>query len=328
MVQFLVAATQLKRFLSSRNKLVVVSICALLSLEIVAYADNCSRDTCWNSENSWFHLKGADEVPVDDWCDVFYLVSTNILSERNESGDTLYLASLTPKEKAVLSKEIGYVATHVFCDSMNFFSPFYHQHTMEAINLTAELYGALKKKLVNEVYEAFCYYFENLNGGRPFIVAGFSQGAMLVKEILKLMTSEQYSHMAAAYLLGWGLNDDDLKYSFIKPAQSSDDYGVTISYNTVASPDGIWNAVMDNGTYCINPVNWKSDSSPAYFEYKGQQLQACVDTSAKVLVVNGFKEEILPFVAPWPEGCLHHYEFIFFAKELGANAKLRAYHHR
>jgi len=282
-------------------------------------------DRIWSEKDAWFSLDGTDTAPQEDWADVFYLVSTNIISDRTDDGDTLYLASLTPEQKAVISKEIGYVAKHVFNDSLNFFSPFYHQHTVEAIYLSPERFGELEKQLTAEVYEAFCYYMDNLNNGRPYILAGFSQGANLAKEILKKMTPEQYSKMAAAYLLGWGINEDDLKYPYIRPAQTADDRGVTISYNTVSKIDGIWNLVMDSTCCCINPVNWMTDNSPASFQYKDQNLRVHVDTSYNVLVVDNFKKEPVSFVNIWPENCLHHFEFLFFEDQLRENAKLRAY---
>lgn len=281
-------------------------------------------DRIWADPASWFVPHKAAAEPKEDRADIFYLVSTNIISERDELGDTLYIASLTADQKDVLSREIGYVANHVFKDSLNFFSPFYHQHTLEAINLPQEEFNVLKKQLAKETYEAFNYYMDNLNGGRPFILVGFSQGAMLVKEILKRMTGEQYSGMAAAYILGWGLSKDDLSCPYIRPARTIDDHGVTISYNSVSDTSGIWDAVMDDNFYCINPVNWRTDSTPADFQYNGKTLQVHVDTTHHVLIVNNFEEEPLPFTAPWPEGCLHHYEFIFYADQLRENAILRA----
>jgi len=296
----------------------VIICCGLLSC-------NGGGDV-WSSADAWFQYEGSNPEPREDWADVFYLVSTNIISERDERGDTLYRASLTSDQKNVLSQEIGYVAKHVFGDSLNFFSPFYHQHTMEAIDLNTEAYGILREQVADEVYEAFCYYLDNFNRDRQYILAGFSQGAMLVKEILKRLTPEQYSRMAAAYLMGWGLNEADTTYPYIRPAQSAYDRGVTISYNTVTGPDGIWAPVMDDASFCINPVNWTTDGTPANFEYKGQSLQVQLDTTLDILTVSNFTPEALPFSAPWQDGCLHHYEFLFYEKQLCENAKNRAYH--
>jgi len=195
---------------------------------------------------------------------------------------------------------------------------------MEAILLPPEKYRDLADGIADEVYEAFCWYMNHENHGRPVILAGFSQGALLVKEILKRMTEEQYSHLVAAYVLGWGVNKNDLKHPHIKPAQSEDDRSVTICYNTVSSADGIWNFVQDSSACCINPVNWCTDSTPADFEYHGQTLQVSVDTVLNVLMVKGFKKEPLPFTAPWPDNCLHHYEPLFFARQIGANARHRS----
>lgn len=276
----------------------------------------------WSRDYNWY----KSEKPVDtSFADVFYLVSTNIMRDTLYDGTVRYRASLTDTQKATLKQEISYMENRVFCDSLNFFSPYYHQYTMDAVGLTKDEFKDVEGPVADETYDAFCYYFDNLNGGRPFILAGFSQGAQLVKEIVKRMTPQQKEKMAAAYLLGWGLNDDDLKNPNIVPAKNAFDKGVTVSFNTVASLDGIWGAVMDDASVCINPLNWKTDATPATVKYHGQDVTVHLDPVNKVLIAEGFKKEPLPFVEPWPADCLHHYEIMFYNPFLNQNAKDRIY---
>lgn len=276
----------------------------------------------WSRDFNWY----KSQRPVDtSFADVFYLVSTNILRDTIFDGTIRYRASLTDTQKSILGMEISYIENRVFNDSLNFFAPYYHQYTMDALSLTKEEFKDLADQVTKEAYEAFCYYFDHNNGGRPFILAGFSQGAQLVKEIVKMMTPEQKERMAAAYVLGWGLSEEDLKNPSIIPAQNAFDKGVTVSFNTVASLDGLWDAVMNNAAYCINPLNWKLDATPARLQYNGQDVTIHLDTANKVLVAEGFEKEKLPLAEPWPADCLHHYEIMFYAPALGRNAKDRVY---
>jgi len=270
---------------------------------------SCSSPTDW-----YINRKGFD-------ADVFYLVSTNIGHEEDENGNTLYRALNTEEEKQVLAVEMAHIENKVFPDSLNFFAPYYHQHTLEAIDYAD--YPKLVSDIADEVYSAYRYYLRHFNEGRPVILVGFSQGALLAKEVLKRMTDSEYSHIAASYILGWGLNSEDVKSDHIRPAESSDDCGVCISFNSVADTSGRWKAIMDDACYSINPVNWCTKSDSACFEYKGQKLTVQLDTAKCLLVVKDFCEPELPFIPIWPKGCLHFYEIQFYNDFLNSNALLR-----
>ncbi len=291
-----------------RHRLLAI---ALLAAFAVAYTPQSE----WSDKTNWYEsTKGINE----EFPDVFYLVSTNILKEEGS-----LTALNTPEEKSILAREMKHIEIRVFGDSLNLFAPYYHQHTMEAISLEKEKYDSLAVTIVDEVYASFKYYLKHLNGGRPVVLAGFSQGAMIAKELLKRMTPEEYSSIAAAYILGWGLSEEDVQHPQVRPAERADDTGVCISFNSVSDTSAIWTPVLNNAAYSINPVNWRTDAVPATFEYKGQTLTASLDTARMALVISGFDEPKLRFKPVWPSGCLHFYEIQFYNRFLRANALLR-----
>ena len=53
----------------------------------------------------------------------------------------------------------------------------------------------------------FRYYMDNINDGRAYILACFSQGAMMVRAILGTLTDDEYRNMKAACMIGMGLTD-------------------------------------------------------------------------------------------------------------------------
>lgn len=59
------------------------------------------------------------------------------------------------------------------------------EHEAEVYRETGSLDDAFKGLPLQDAEAALDYYFENLNEGRPFILAGHSQGAAILKELLK-----------------------------------------------------------------------------------------------------------------------------------------------
>ena len=92
-----------------------------------------------------------------------------------------------------------------------------------------EYYTDLRKKILD-------YYFENYNNGKPFILAGHSQGSQILTMILSDYMKEHpehYKNMIAAYVIGYSVTDKYLAANpHLKFAEGADDTGVIISYNT------------------------------------------------------------------------------------------------
>ena len=68
--------------------------------------------------------------------------------------------------------------------------------------------------------------------------------------------------LVAAYLIGYSVTKDDLKkYPWMKLAQGENDTGVIITYNTEGADAGP-SPVLLPGAGAINPLNWRTDSTP------------------------------------------------------------------
>lgn len=278
----------------------------------------------WSDEEAWFL---GQVRPDDSLADVLYFVSTSVIESFDSTGAPSPRAVLDSAECEAMSHEMSYMRRKVFPDSLNFFAPFYHQGTMKALVLDPVDTGAVIDSVYAECRDAFNWYMENLNGGRPFILAGYSQGAMIVKDILKNMSDRQYSRMVAAYLIGYELTAADLGNSHIVAASGATDTGVTISFNSVCGTGGnadsgcIWTEVCSAPATCINPVNWCTDSTPAPATDGDFSLSVALDTLHNVLVVNGYGSDCPRpvFDAPWPDGCLHGRELKIYSTSLASN---------
>ncbi|MBQ7222663.1 MAG: DUF3089 domain-containing protein [Bacteroidales bacterium] len=263
----------------------------------------------------------------EECVDVFYIVSTQAINEYSPEGEELYRVSLTQDQREFYDMEMDYMA-EAFSDEFNFYSPYYHQFTLDAVYLTPEEYERVKEQVVQEVLDAFRYYMKHYNKGHRYILAGFSQGAIISLDLLKRMTDQEYSRMIADYCIGYRISEEDLANPHIRAAQGADDKGVVISFNSVENTDAIWDVVTEGAAACINPLNWRTDSTPAELRYDGDTAEVMIEQEHQVLLVKGLdmdKYRFAPLDGFYPYGNLHHYDILFYSDEIAQNARLRAY---
>lgn len=244
------------------------TICLILT--VLAAAGCCPKEKNagllpqepdYSKENMWYRTEG---MSTDKEVDVFYVTPTCVWSWQDSTGNTIYyMDTENPGQRAAtdVSTRLGY---ELFRKSCNFFSPYYRQITMECWFGSEEEIERKYAVAHNDILKAFRYYMDNLNGGRPFFLAGHSQGAKaIIRLIEESLTEEQYSRLIAGYAFGFGISREELeKYPHLKPAEGSGDCGVTVCYNSVSAPEAISPAFKDNAV-CINPVNWMTDGTYA-----------------------------------------------------------------
>lgn len=258
--------------------------------------------------------------------DVFYVVSTNVASAIGTDNVDTYRAFLTEDDRALMAKEFAYIAKK-FGKKANTYAPYYHQYTMSSIGLPDKQFMPLRQEVAKEVFEAFDYYLEHYNKGRNFVLMGFSQGAMHVQDLLRHMDDATYKRCIAAYSLGYRLSAEDLKHPHIKVATGAEDTGVTISFNSANSVSAVWPMLTDGAVTCINPINWRTDSTPATTDIDGVTATVHIDKSKQVLIVEGLQPEryYIPSLSRFcPVGNYHLGDLIFYPEHLVKNATLRA----
>ena len=160
-----------------------------------------------------------------------------------------------------------------FEDVANIFAPYWRQVNGLKLPMMSfeEVYDAEWAEPRTDVYAALDYYFENLNDGRPYFFAGHSQGSRLCYMVLSEYMKEHpdyYENMIAAYCIGDSLTKKYLEENpHIKAAQSADDLGVVVSWNTEGPANkGRDSLVISPGAISINPLNWRVDETPASAE--------------------------------------------------------------
>ena len=175
---------------------------------------------------------------------------------------------------------------------------------------------------MDDVCAAFDYFQAQRDQSRPLIIAGFSQGGMAVVELLKHMSDETYGQLAAAYVLGYKVTPEDtLQTKHIKAAQGADDTGVTICYNTVKDVKYI-NSIIAASCIGINPVNWRTDATPATLH---DTITVTLEPERHVLVVTGYSgSEYQAYKNFINVGDIHSCEPWLYSECIKKNMALRA----
>ena len=226
--------------------------------------------------------------------DVFYVPSTWEYDWRTPDGLISHHADPSRADhRADMSIEIDGIADYM-ADGNNFYSPYYRHITLNS-------WATLNEDTINRRYHdvafvdvknAFDYFIRNFNNGRPFILAGFSQGGKSVVELLKVIDEDTRGRIVAAYVMGYKVTPEDIRnHPYITAARDSADTGVVVCYNSVADVKYVKDVVSTPNVMCINPVNWHTDATPAILN---DTITVTLDPQANVLVVEGFDGSYLP----------------------------------
>jgi len=215
---------------------------------------------------------------------------------------------------------------------LNYYSPYYRQCSLQSF-VNDSLTKARLQMPLEDVRRAFRYYLDHQNGGRPFILAGFSQGGMIMLELQKEMDEETFSRMIAAYAIGVPIADS-IHHRHIVAAKGADDLGVTICYNSVKDIHCTMPG-FEHSSMAINPVNWRTDGTPVTLitepspllpvdKQKKDTMTVRLDTSSGLLLVEGLTatDYVLPLIGK--EGNYHSREIWLYRHQLRENMALRA----
>lgn len=226
--------------------------------------------------------------------DVFYIPSTWEFDWTTTDGSVCHYADPSREDhRADMAIEMDGVAEYM-ADGNNFYSPYYRHITLDSWATLNEdtISRRYHDVAFQDVKAAFDFYMRERNGGRPFILAGFSQGGKSVVELLKTLDEDTRGRMVAAYVMGYKVTPEDVaSYPYIKAAADSTDTGVVICYNSVSNVKYTKPVVAAPNVMCINPVNWRTDAVTAVLD---DTITVTLDPRAKVLVVEGYDGSSLP----------------------------------
>ncbi|AFA47446.1 DUF3089 domain-containing protein [Acetobacterium woodii] len=322
--------TRINRSATAMLLAVVLVICLCLS--------GCAPQVVgvdYSKAENWAYLPLNENITKD--CDVFFVAPTVYLGTADAHSMDLGDEETKAQFLGATNMEKG-----LYDGDTNFFAPYYRQAALNAYTMEDTAAAPYFDVAYADVATAFDRYLKDYNQGRPFILAGFSQGS----EMLLRLMAEKFDdptlndQLVAAYLIGWRVTPEDLNnYPFLKMAQHSGDTGVIISFNSEA--EGIQSSlIVPDQTLGINPLNWKTDSTPAaasenkgavFTDYTGGIVKEVPNLTGAYLdpvrgtlrVSDVTPADFPPVLDIFQEGVYHLYDYQFFYRNLQENVKER-----
>ncbi len=142
------------------------------------------------------------------------------------------------------------------------FSPRYRQAHIQAFWLPDTISKQFFDTAYADVKSAFEFYLKNYNNGRPFIIAGHSQGTLHAGRLIKEMIegTPLQKKMVIAYVPGMPVPEN--YFANLRPCANKSETGCFVSWRTFRK-GYVPQMVMDEKikAVVVNPVVWTMDSA-------------------------------------------------------------------
>ncbi len=291
--------------------------------------EKTEESTKYADANNWAYFSDSKDKNVD----LFMVAPT----ADKESEYNMSISDEHSRERFVNALN---TERDLFSAETNIYAPYYSQVSLKAFQLSAEEREQYLETAYADVSEAFGWYLEHENEGKPIILFGFSQGADMCYRLLQEYFSDDSlkKQLVATYAIGWPCTEQLVEsYPQIIPATGETDTGVVISFDceSEAVSESLINS-KDQKAYAINPLNWKTDGTVAdkslnkgacFISKTGEitkeipELCGCyVDPERGVLKVTDVTpEEYGPGLDFLPVGSYHLNDLYFFYRNLQEN---------
>lgn len=314
---------------------IIISVFFILSICLCG-CTNQDNSTDYSDKSNWAYFETDTK---DKTADVFFVCPTVY-----SGADDTYNMELT--DEKVKENFVGAVNMEkgIYDSDSRFFAPYYRQAGLNVYTMDISDREQYLELAFNDVKNAFEYYYENCNNGRPIILAGFSQGADMCIRTLKecFKDEDRQNQLVACYAIGWSITEEETeKYLQLKFAENESDTGVIISFNSEAENiDDSLTIPKGSKTLAINPLNWKTDGTVAdkslnlgacFTDYDGNikteiknLTGAYIDSVRGALKVTDVTpEEYPPVLDIFQDGVYHLYDYQFFYRNLQKNVQTR-----
>lgn len=194
--------------------------------------------------------------PRDSSVDVFFLHPTTFTKKSDAGQPNARIDDAYINVKTDYST-ILYQAS-VFNEQCRVFAPRYRQAHIQNFYSSDTLKAHAAFELAYaDIRNAFAYYLQHFNKGRPFIIAGHSQGALMSERLLKEFVEGKplARQLVAAYIAGWPVPGD--YFSELKVCSDPRQTGCFCSWRTFRT--GFQPSYLKKeqpGVLVTNPISW------------------------------------------------------------------------
>ena len=241
---------------------------------LLLLASGCSTSMYEDSEN-WALIDNDTPVFASEYDLIFLYPSCE---EKAESG---YLNWISGGIGRDLRSYVRLVISAQFGSRVRVFSPFVPMLNFEEYDAIIDefqkdkrsdfdFYHTKLKVPIDYMVKALDAYFSHYNtDNHPFVIYGHEQGALVLYEAMKRCHKVKPGKgFVAAYLFGVpGVTNEEIRSDFwrrgIKPATRSDSISVIAICNPRSPGEPPEKTMTMSGGAVINPLNWRTDATPA-----------------------------------------------------------------
>ncbi len=330
--------------------------------DIVPFAEQAAPAAPdYSEEQSWAALPaspgasavtppGASAALGERDVDVFYIHPTTdrSASRWNQPLDDAAVNAWT--DGSVIARQAS-----VFNACCRIFAPRYRQATVLAVRAAAPGGdGNLAYDLAyTDVLRAFDDYIANRNAGRPFVIAGHSQGGLLAYRLLRdrVDSTPLQAQLVAAYVVGLDLMEGDFgrTYQSLQVCATPEQTGCVVGWNAVnGEADLALYQSMAGARYaekyqtqegrsgvCVNPLTFRADQPEAPASASLGAVPGAPDDTAPLALQVGkvsarctggylvVAADPALDLQPLPGGSMHFHDFGLFYEDIRQNVARR-----
>lgn len=171
------------------------------------------------------------EAQATAQADVFYLHPTTYRGAENWNQDIAMAEVNQWTDDSVIARQAS-----AFNGCCKIYAPRYRQATITALGAPDDSGTRAYALAYEDVLEAWRYYLETWNDGRPFIIVSHSQGTLHAQKLLEeeIDGTPLADRMIAAYVVGIGINEGIFGRTLktVTRCTGATDTGCVISWNT------------------------------------------------------------------------------------------------
>jgi Protein of unknown function (DUF3089) len=285
---------------------------------------------------------------------------------RGAAVDVFYVHPTTSKSREVWNQDIADAAENRWADESvvarqasayngccRVFSPRYRAATAKAFTSPAGRDAAFALAF-SDVERAFDWYLAHENKGRPFIIAGHSQGAFHMATLLerRIQGTALQRQMVAAYIIGINLAEGEFgpRFKTVKPCTRPADTGCVVQFEAILAGSDVAKAAgIAQSTFvakygdlpgkqsvCLNPLTFdaRRPAAPAQASQgavPGEPGFGAVRGLVRGKVAAHCEQGLLVVdvdpaldLKPLPGGSMHYHDFGLFYADIRADAVRRA----
>lgn len=153
----------------------------------------------------------------------------------------------------------------VYNSCCKIYAPRYRQATIYSFMDRAGDGTSALQLAYGDVERAFDYFIEHYNQGRPFILAGHSQGSVHIRTLLetRITGTKLRERLVATYPIGFSIDREAMAKAVpdVPVCESAEQISCAVTWNAIG-PEAMKFADTSKNI-CVNPLTWRADGTAA-----------------------------------------------------------------